>query len=313
MNTNVLDALFSFDSQTPTPPTHNTALSTKLVPSLDSIVELPIILLDDFATAADRQPFRDYTAEEMDELKQDISHNGIIQPLIVRPKADHRYEIIAGHNRRTGAREIGYKSVPCIVRELSDEDAVLQMVATNLQQRKKLLPSEKAFAYKMQLDAMKRQGYRADLTSCQVGTKLRSDEKLAEEVSDSSRQIQRYIRLTYLIPSLLKKVDERKLGLTVAETLSYLSTENQTAVERYCFQEHDLYISQKIADSLRQAADQGTTLDDAALSSLVQVTVKTMRGVSIPERTIRQYFPENTPKKYIELTISKALATYFGK
>lgn len=152
----------------------------------DALRELPVDLLHDFATGMEKQPFRPYSPEDLEALRQDIVAHGIIQPLIVRPAGQYRYEIIAGHNRRTAANAAGYTVVPCLVRNLSDDEAIMQMISTNLQQRKNLLPSEKAFAYKMQLAAMNRQGMRADLTSGQLGQKWTRD-SVAEESEDSSR------------------------------------------------------------------------------------------------------------------------------
>ena len=239
----VLDELFGVRSASEEG-LHNVEPDKPILPAGDELKELPIALLQDFATGGEKQPFRAYTPEQRESLKQDIIQNGIIQPLIVRPIGKDHFEIISGHNRRTAAREAGYIVVPCIVRDMSDEEAILQMVSTNLQQRKKLLPSEKAFAYRMQLEAMKRQGERTDLTSRQDGEKLWSVEEVSEKSNNSTRQVQRFIRLTYLIPTLLDAVDQEKLGLTIGETLSFLSPKRQGAVENFCFQQHSLYISQ---------------------------------------------------------------------
>lgn len=309
-----LDALFQMDAPrinaetTPEPKRPN-------IPPMngDALTELPIHLLDDFATGADRQPFRDYTPEELEELKDSITRNGIIQPLIVRRKAGGRYEIIAGHNRRKGAKEVGYVTVPCILRDLSDEDAILQMVSTNLQQRKKLLPSEKAFAYKLQMDALKRQGQRSDLTLLQSATKSDTATEIGKMANESRYQVFRYIRLTCLIPELLKRVDSGEIGLTIGATLSYLRLENQQAVERYCFIDHRHYISQDIADKLKKADKEGVVFDDGNLQPLVQLTVKGLRTVTIPVKKLQRYFPEGTSEKDIEKTIEKALSLYFEK
>lgn len=282
----------------------------------NTLTELPINLLHDFATGMDKQPFRPYSPEDMDALQQNIRERGIIQPLIVRPLGNHQYEIIAGHNRRSAARAVGYAAVPCIVRELTDDEAILQMISTNLQQRKNLLPSEKAFAYKIQLDAMKRQGFRTDLTSAQDGQKLEnkySIQKLADDCSDSRVQIQRYIRLTYLTPALLQAVDEKKLGLTIGATLSFLSRENQEAVEAYCFREHSVYISQELADRLREADQGGARYTPEMLEELVQPSGKNLRKVTLPYKTVRRYFPDEATQEEIESTIQQALKLYFSR
>ena len=278
----------------------------------NTLTELPINLLHDFATGMEKQPFRPYSSEDMESLQQNIRERGIIQPLIVRPLGNHQYEIIAGHNRRSAARAVGYTAVPCIVRELTDDEAILQMISTNLQQRKNLLPSEKAFAYKIQLDAMNRQGMRTDLTSGQLGQKWSRD-SVAELTEDSSRQIQRYIRLTYLTPALLQAVDEKKLGLTIGATLSFLSRENQEAVEAYCFREHSVYISQELADRLREADESGAQLTSETLEELVQPSGKNLRKVTLPYKTVRRYFPDEATQEEIETTIQQALKLYFAR
>lgn len=170
-------------------------------------------------------------------MSESIKVNGILHPLIVRPRKDGNYEIISGHRRKRAGEKANLKELPCIIRNLTDDEAIIEMVDTNMQ-REKILPSEKAFAYKMKLEAQKRQGQRNDLTSCQVGTKLRTDEKIAEKSEDSARQIQRYIRLTELIPELLKLVDEERIAFTPAVEISYLKKDEQYVLHN--FYEYDL-------------------------------------------------------------------------
>lgn len=164
----------------------------------------------------------------MEKMVETVKQGGIINPLIVRQREDGNYEIISGHRRRRASQLANLKEVPCIIRNLTDDEATIIMVDSNLQ-RERILPSEKAFAYKMKLEAQKHQGKRTDLTSCQVGTRLRSDEKLAENSEDSARQIQRYVRLTELIPELLELVDKEKDGIAFnpAVELSYLKEDEQ--------------------------------------------------------------------------------------
>ena len=278
---------------------------------LSGLQELPIELLDDFSTGMNRQPFRPYSQEDMEALRRDIVANGVIQPLIVRPRGEHRYEIISGHNRRTAARAAGYTVVPCLVRQLGDDEAIVQMISTNLRQRKDLLPSEKAFAYRFQLEAMKRQGKRTDLTSAQVGPRL-STEIIGEASGDSRNQVKRYIRLTCLIPSLLKLVDEKKMGLTVGVTLSFLCREAQAAVETYCFQEHSVYICQDLADRLREADGSGKRLTPELLDELVRPSGKNLRKVTLPLKTVQRYFPEGVTQEEVERTVQQALKLYFA-
>ena len=174
----------------------------------------------------ENHPFSVEHNKEMEELVESIKQNGVITPIVVRYKDNDKYEIISGHRRTYAAKTAGLKKVPCIIKEMTDEQAVIAMVDAN-KQRENIKPSEKAFAYKMKMDAMKKQGERTDLTSCQVGAKLRTDEQIATDSDDSARQIQRYIRLTNLIPKLLNEVDIGNIKLSPAVELSYLSTDAQ--------------------------------------------------------------------------------------
>ena len=176
-------------------------------------------------------PFSVEYNKEMEELIESIKVNGIYTPILVRPIDDDKYEIVAGHRRTYAAQKAGLKKVPCIIREMSDDDAVIAMVDTN-HQRENKKPSEKAFAYKMKMEALKRKAGRPSKNnSCQVGTNLRTDEQLAANSDDSARQIQRYIRLTNLIPSLLHQVDIGNIKLSPAVELSYLSEAAQNSLE----------------------------------------------------------------------------------
>lgn len=279
----------------------------------DALRELPIELLRDFTTGMEKQPFRPYSPEDLEALRQDIIAHGIIQPLIVRPVGLHQYEIIAGHNRRTAARAAGYTVVPCLVRNLSDDEAIMQMCSTNLQQRKNLLPSEKAFAYKMQLDAMRRQAGRPSNNSPQLAANSRTDDEIGESVGISGDTLRRYVRLTCLTPTLLQAVDEKKLGLTIGATLSFLSRDNQEAVEAYCFQAHSVYISQELADRLREADQGGERFTPEMLEELVQPSGKNLRKVTLPYKTVRRYFSEEATQEEIETTIQQALKLYFAR
>ncbi len=318
-----LDKLFSKTSDMPrekesSAPTsvkcNQQAPVTETTEHRGELQELPIALLQDFATGMEKQPFRPYCPKDLEALAQDISVHGMIQPLVVRPLDAHRYEIIAGHNRRSAARAVGYETVPCLVRNLSDEEAIVQMCSTNLQQRKDLLPSEKAFAYKAQLEAMKRKAGRPTRENpSRVGTDLRSDAELASQVGESRNQIQRYIRLTELIPALLTAVDEKKLGLNIGVTLSFLSPNNQEAVEAFCLQEHSLHINQTLADQLREADANDTQFTADVLKELTHPSAKNLKNVTLPYNAVKRYFPTETSSKEIETTIQKALKLYFAK
>ena len=175
------------------------------------------------------QPFKVLMDESMDELVQSIKESGVLSPLVVRPHKDGGYEILSGHRRATACKLAGREKVPVIVRNLDDDMATIFLVDSNLQ-RENILPSEKAYAYRLKLEAMKHQGQRSDLTSSQFGTKLRSDSILAQQVGESRNQIQRYIRLTELIDPLLDMVDDKKLPINSAVELSYLGSKAQSDV-----------------------------------------------------------------------------------
>lgn len=308
----ILDQLFAGTLQTPKV-INQPAPTVPAIQTGDMLRELPVDLLEDFP--ADKHPFRPYTQEKLESLQQDIRERGIIQPLIVRPMGEHRYQIISGHNRRTAARAIGYSILPCIIRKLDDDEALLQMISTNLQQRQDLRFSEKAFAYKIQMEALKHQGLRMDSASSQVGTKLnRADEILAQQAGSSRNQIQRYIRLTYLIPSLLDAVDEKNIGLTIGETLSYLRPENQQLVENFFLRgEQRLGIDQRTADKLRELENAGELKVDRLRQVFLSAPVKPLRKIQVNYKEIKSYFKEDTTEKEIQETIQAALKFYFNE
>lgn len=215
-----------------------------------AITQLPLSLLD----AYPNQPFRAYTAEKLARLTQDIRINGVLSPIIVRPKGE-RYEVLAGHNRWNASRAAGKDTIPAMILEVDNDTAALIMVNTNLNQRDELTASEKAFAYKMQLEAMKRQGQKADFTCGQLVHKSR--DTIGEEHGESGRQIQRYIRLTYLIPDLLEQVDAGELSMIPAVSLSYLPREEQEAVLRVSA-DCERKVSLVQAEQLKKAAGQLT-------------------------------------------------------
>ncbi len=271
------------------------------------VIELPIAELTDYP----KQLFKPYTAEKLDKLAGSIKENGVIYPLIVR-SVEGTYQIVCGHNRRSAARQLGYNTVPCIVEDLTDDEADIRMVETNLQVRDGLLPSEKAFAYKMKLDAIKHQG----VTSRQVGEKLLSVTQVSKDSDDSERQIQRYIRLTYLIPELLTMVDDSKIAFNPAVELSYLSEENQKEVHRYFFVERKLYIGESLAKELRERGA-AEPLSDAVITSLLPQeggkTIKQCSRLSIPTKPLKKLLPADALSKDIEQEILNVLIDYFRR
>ena len=255
----------------------------------------------------ENNPFQSVDEKEYDELRDSIIDFGIITPLIVN-KSDDGYEIISGHRRWQIAKELKLEVVPVYVRDFSKEEAVINFVDCNLG-REKILPSEKARAYKMKHDAMKKQGARTDLTSSQVGTKFRSDEKLAETMPDSRMQIQRYIRLNYLQPALLDMVDEKRISLTPAVEISYLTEEEQcnliTTIES-----EDCTPSLSQAQRMHKLSDDKKLTMDAIFEIMQEQKANQKEYIKIPVETFKKYFKKDMPPKKMEEITEKALARY---
>ena len=277
--------------------------------------ELPIATLEDFP--AELHKFHPASRERLEELKDSIRANGIISPLIVRPLDADRYQIIAGHNRRTAARELGYDTVPVIVkRYLTDGEAIRLKNDDNLMQRDGMLSSERGWAYRQNMEEINRQGKRTDLTLSQFATKLDSAAEIGKKVHKSRDQIFRYIRLTYLIPELLNLVDKKQLGLTVGENLSYLTVDNQETVYLFCFTgEKPVKLTEAVAKTLREIQDDPDRIIDA--DTLEELTAKhtrtRMRSLKLDMQELRTYFPVGTPEGVVIQTIHSALAKYFDK
>ena len=269
---------------------------------LETVVQIPTEQISDFPN----HPFKVLMDEKMAELVDSVRQYGILVPAIVRPAPDGGYQMVAGH-RRKRASELAGVPLPCIVRELSDDEATIIMVDSNLQ-REKLLPSEKAFAYRMKLEAMKRQGQRTDLTFGPLGQKCSRDE-LADESPDSARQIQRYVRLTYLVPDLLALVDDDKIAMRPAVELSYLSPEEQTILYEIS-QAEDCTPSHAQAIRLRQLSKDGQLTATQTLSVMQEQKPNQKEHFRMPRERINKYFPPGTPAQKIEATIIKALELY---
>ena len=226
------------------------------------LMQLPLTILDPWQSAdGERQPFKAYTDAKLQELADSIKQHGVIEAICVRPKADGRMEIIAGHNRVAAARLAGLTTVPAVVQQLDDSQAAIMLVDSNLQHRETLLPSEKAFAYKLRLEALKRKAGRPAKNSAQIEPNFfaRSNEQLAAESEDSRAQIQRYIRLTYLVPALLDMVDNGKPGFAAAVDLSFLGQDEQIALLEVMEQEHIKAPNGAQAKALRKASADSTT------------------------------------------------------
>ena len=249
--------------------------------------------------------------EEMQQMAESVKEHGVLVPALVREKPDGGYEMVAGHRRKRAAEMAELPEIPCIVRNLTDDEAIIVMVDSNLQ-REKILPSEKAFAYKMKLDAMRRQqGTRTDLTSVPVGQKLRqtSREVLAENSPDSNTQIQRYIRLTYLLPEMLDMVDDGKIALRPAVELSYLAEKEQHFLLDTMFSE-DCTPSHAQAIKMRKFSQEGKLNPDVILSIMQEEKPNQKEQIKIPKERISRYFAPGTPVQKIEDTIVKALELY---
>lgn len=261
------------------------------------LMQLPLTILDPWQSAdGERQPFKAYTDAKLQELTESIKKHGVIEAICVRPKADGRMEIIAGHNRVAAARLAGLAAVPAIVQQLDDAQAAIMLVDSNLQHRETLLPSEKAFAYKLRLESMKRQGQRTDLTSGQIVRKLECTDQIGKDESESGRQIRRYIRLTYLIPALLDMVDNGKPGFAAAVDLSFLGRDEQTALLEVMEREHIKAPNGAQAKALRKAsADRtaGLTAEDIlqVLRPVPSRTPPKSKTLSVSRDELTGYMP----------------------
>lgn len=268
---------------------------------------IPLEKISDFPD----HPFKVRIDEKMMEMIESVREYGVLSPAVVRPKEDGTYEMIAGHRRKLASQMADRPDIPCIVRDLTDEEATIIMVDSNLQ-REEILPSEKAFAYKMKLDAMKRQGQRTDLTSSPLATKLkrkRSDEILGEQVGESKDQIRRYIRLTELIKPILDMVDDKKIALRPAVELSYLSQEQQEMLLD-TMQLQDCTPSHAQAIKMRKFAEEGRLNEDVILSIMSEEKGNQKEQFHIPRERINKYFSPGASAKQIEDTIIKALELY---
>ena len=274
---------------------------------LEKVVTLNPADISDFPN----HPFKVKQDEAMAEMVDSVKRYGVLVPALVRPKADGGYEMVAGHRRKCAATLAGITEMPCIVRNLTDDEATIIMVDGNLQ-RETILPSEKAFAYKMKLEAMKRQGQRSDLTSAPLEPKLkgsRSNEELAASSPDSRSQIQRFIRLTELIPSVLDMVDSGKIAFRPAVELSYLSKEQQQSL--YDTMEcEDCTPSLAQAIKLKEFSRDGKLSTEVILSIMQEEKPNQREQFKMPKERISKYFAPGTPAQKIEDTIIKALELY---
>ena len=274
----------------------------------EQVQQIPIDALHPFTN----HPFKVLDDEAMTRTVESIAQYGVLAPLIARPRPDgDGYEIISGHRRQYAAKLAGLETLPVIVRNMDDNAAVLLMVDSNLQ-REHILPSERAFAYKMKLEALKNQGARSDLTSSQIGTKLRADEKVAQDSGDSRNQVQRYIRLTNLVPELLAMVDEKKISFNPAVELSYLDEKQQRDfLEAMDGTQNAPSVSQ--AMQLKKMAQQGEFSYEKAFDVMGQEKKSEKDTVTIKNETLRKYFPRSYTPKQMEEKIIQLLDAWQKK
>ena len=273
----------------------------------EQVQQIPIDALHPFTN----HPFKVLDDEAMTRTVESIAQYGVLAPLIARPRPEGGYEIISGHRRQHAAQLAGLDTLPVIVRKMSDDAAVILMVDSNLQ-REHILPSERAFAYKMKLEALKNQGARSDLTSSQIGTKLRADEKVAQDSGESRNQIQRFIRLTNLIPELLDMVDEKKIAFNPAVELSYLDESQQRDfLEAMNDTQNAPSLSQ--AQRLKKLAQEGHFSYDVAFAVMGEEKKGELDKVVIKNDTLRKYFPRSYTPKQMEDTIIKLLEQWQRK
>ena len=268
------------------------------------VEELPLTELTPFKN----HPFKVKNDAEMAELMKSIADAGVLSPALARPREGGGYELISGHRRLAACKALGMDTMPVIVRKLTDEEAVITMVDSNLQ-REHILPSEKAFAYKMKMEALKSQGKRTDLTSTQLGSKLRSNEIVGAASGDSREQVRRYIRLTNLIPEILQMVDDGKIALTPAVELSYLQpSEQETLFSIMDCDEVTPSLSQ--AQRLRRMSEEQRFTDSAVMQLMSEVKGNQVEYVKVPVDSLRRYFRPDTSMKQMTETLVEAMDFY---
>ena len=273
----------------------------------EQVQQIPIRELFPFKN----HPFKVLDDDSMSDTVESVKQYGVLSPLIARPRPKGGYEIISGHRRQHAAELAGLETLPVIVRQMDDDAAIILMVDSNLQ-REHILPSERAFAYKMKLDAMKNQGTRSDLTSTQVVSKLRSNEKLGAENNQSRETVRRFIRLTNLIPELLDMVDNKTVSFNPAVELSYLSPEQQQEVIR-AMDDTQNFPSVSQAKRIKKLAQDGTFTTETVIAIMGEEKKSELDTVTIKNDTLRKYFPRSYTPKQMEDTIIKLLEQWQKK
>lgn len=274
---------------------------------LPKIYNIPLTEIDDFPD----HPFQVRMDEDMDQLVESVRTRGVITPITLRQKEDGRYEIVSGHRRKKACEIVGLETAPCEIKELTKDEAIILMVESNLQ-RSVILPSEKAFSYKMRLEAMNRQGQRTDLTSDPLGRKYAGEESaaiLGKVCGDSQTQVHRYIRLTELIPGLLDLTDEGRIGIRPAVELSYLKKEEQDALlETISYEDATPSLAQAI--KMRKFSSEGKLNEDVILSIMCEAKPNQREKFSFPADRLRRLLPSGITMKQTEEYVVKALEFY---
>ena len=268
---------------------------------------IPIQFFDDFP----KHPFNVKMDEEMEALIESIKEFGILTPLFARKKENERYEIIAGHRRKFAAKKLGLTELPVILRDMTRDEAVIAMVDSNLH-RERILPSERAYAYKMKMEARKRQGARTDLTSPPLVAKLRTDEAIGLENGDSKEHVRRYIRLTYLIKEILEMVDDGRIAFRPAVELSYLTVQQQKDLF-YTIESEDATPSLAQAIEMKKLSQKGSLTAERIFKIMRQQKPNQVEKIKIPATRFEKYFSRGTPQSHIETVIFQALEEYYAK
>ena len=272
--------------------------------NLSKIREIPISEIDEFPD----HPFKVLMNEDMEQLVESVSRSGVMTPATVRQKEDGRYELISGHRRKKACELAGLETLKCEVKELTHDEAIIVMVESNLQ-RSVILPSEKAFAYKMRLEAMDRQGQRVDLTSTPVVSKSRSNEELADKVGESREQIRRFIRLTELVPEILQMVDERQIAFRPAVEISYLSEEQQyTLLEAMGYNDATPSLAQAI--KMKKFMQEGKLTDEVIQSIMQEDKPNQKEKPAFKDERITKLIPKSIPRGQETDFVVKALEFY---
>ena len=276
-------------------------------PPAEKVIALSASLLEPFQG----HPFRVASGEEMEQLKESIREYGVLSPLLVRPRGDGRYEIVSGHRRKAACEALGITELPVLVRDMTDDEAVILMVDSNIQ-REHILPSEKAFAYKMKMEAIKHQGKRGVPTSSQVGMKLQTMDVVGQESGDSRNQVHRYIRLTHLIPSILQMVDEYQIAFNPAVEISYLSEEHQWMLKEEmdaCQATTSLTQSR----TLKQMSQAGTLTREYLHHLLTEEKPNQRQKFFLNQEDVQRYFPKHYTPQQMQQVIIHLLHTWQHK